>query len=117
MNPIDLDAIRARNAERRKLKDAATPAPWTRAWEHETEIQIRAMAPDAVPINIFQHRLICTINRKWAGNDPDSDANTDFVAAARGDPVEDDVDALVAEVVRLRAQLPGPYCPACGCMI
>jgi hypothetical protein len=86
MPDLDLDAIAARNLERRRLKAAATEGPW------ECE-QYVVFAPDG--------ETIVGSDAPRTDYDP-ACADAAFIAAARNDPVEADVDSLLAEVRRLQ---------------
>jgi hypothetical protein len=89
-------ALAERNRRRRERKQAATVGPWVAARRYEIEPR------DAFHIlerggcrvaRLGDHRL-----EGW------HDANASFIAGARNDPVEDDIDLLLAEVRRLRGE-------------
>jgi hypothetical protein len=95
MTDHDLQAIAARNEERKRLKAAATEPPWS------------SYGPT-------EHAGLCYVGQvplargPWVadvGNASKSLEDSVFIAAARNDPVEADVDALLAEVQALRAAL------------
>ena len=91
--PIDIAAITARNAERKRLMDEASPGPWV-AWSVD-----------------------CGASSSWAGDKAQiaglprvsvdrgevfTKADAAFIATARSDTAPEDIEALVAEVQRLR---------------
>ena len=90
MTEIDLAAIRQRNEERRQRKEAATPGQWFlgRASDEPDTALVGAEGMIWIRIVGQPHR-----SSAYDGH---------FIAAARNDPVEADVDALLAEVERLR---------------
>ena len=86
---LDLAVLRAANAERRRLKEAAEGGWW--------EVSPSCAGPD------------------WGWDIADGEyrdarfgckGTARFISAARNDPVEDEVDALLDEVERLRTLIP-----------
>jgi hypothetical protein len=91
-------ALAQRNRRRRERKQAATPGPWT--WEDVDEKWLSGpFRSDEMPAVIGAigddglTARVCV--------EPE---NATFIAEARNDPVEDDVDLLLAEVRRLRGE-------------
>lgn len=105
MTPTELGGLRARNQKRRELKDAATPGPWM--------IDPPWGLPWEVGGNCRSLEKTLTVARTLGGpmmNMPQEDADqatrdAQFIAAARNDPVEADIDALIAEVKNLQDDL------------
>jgi hypothetical protein len=90
---IDLDEMRRRNEERRKRRDAATPGPWrwaTGPSEVLCETGIVTDGGNAVFVNCG----------RGAGDPQPQDFA--LMVASRTDPAPEDIDALIAEVERLR---------------
>ena len=148
---LDLDAIRACNEERRRLKAAASKGPWRKGslgghcvldhgpdkrhgqgecdyrvvWYDSTgDIYIDALKEgDPSPKDSTDLMIAGMWECDCGGLQYAHDA--DFVVHARNDPVETDVDALLAEVERLyahplvKAMLPQPPpedCPRRDCI-
>lgn len=84
MPELDLAALRAENAERRKLKGAATLGPW------HVEPCLRRCEP---PTSFRPEDAV-------------------FIVAARSDPVEDRIDSLLDAVERLREHISDAQLPA-----
>ena len=85
--PIDLAALSAANAERRRRKAAATKGPWRD--DGEGGVRYGEEGKSYFAAECYS----------------DWPENAAFIAAARNDPVEDEVDALLDEVERLRLKL------------
>jgi len=87
MTQQDLELMRERNEQRRKLKDQATPD----LWEYDKGI-VFIPAYDLGNGNIEDGTLICSLEYRT-----DSTVTEDgtFIAHARNDKVEDDVDLLL----------------------
>lgn len=116
MDDIDLETISERNKRRRQIKAAATPGPWHVVQlddEHAMSMVAVATQPDdgrsrrwpdfdaSVLVSatlVQQPRYVDIADERW-------DENAAFIASARNDNVEDDVDTLLAEIDRLRQQL------------
>lgn len=90
MTDAELKAWHAENVERRERKAEAWPEPWTQ-WT----------SPQGNIYRIYgrHQRGVCEMTNASPGQRV---ADLTFIAAARSDPVEDRVDALLAEVFRLR---------------
>jgi hypothetical protein len=113
--PLDLDAIAARNRERRRVKEATPPAPWRwgdYAADFGTMEQTRdalESVPEGTPLDEFIVRtrdfestlILQSIDYGV------TDEVAEFLAHARNDDVEADVDSLLAEVRRLREENEG----------
>jgi len=108
MSDLDLAAIRARNAERRRIRDAATPGEWFYAdgyekYDYHYGVAVRR---DRMTITLMQpnHNL------------PNAEENCRLAAHARSDDAVETIDRLLEEVERLRAspQLCGEVKPGCG---
>jgi hypothetical protein len=97
MTDDERKAIREENEARRARKDAAAPGAW-----RESDHHIASDDPDYWCITVVapghQTPAHCYGQRYRA-------ANAAFIAGAKNDPVEDRVDALLAEVDRLRAEV------------
>ena len=96
MNEQELQALRAENAERRKRKEAATAGPW------------RSRPNASKPYNgwietIVDPSSMPAMYAEICSKRPGEDAA--FIAAARADPVEDRIDALLAEVSDLQQEI------------
>lgn len=86
---MNLPEIKQHNEERKRLKEAATPGPWTedgyRMHFADGQSWAEIKHDEGYPLKPSVHDLT-------------------FIAFARNDPVEQEVDWLVAEVERLKAQ-------------
>jgi hypothetical protein len=89
---LDLAAIERRNAERRRLRDAATPGPWSVVADYNLK------APDP------RGGSRCPLTNSNLGHD-EKKATFAFIAASRSDTVPEDIDALLARVKELEAHL------------
>jgi hypothetical protein len=99
---IDLDDYRRRNEERRKRRDAATNGPWLLDDPgKETEGPAKGWRRGAIVAAVARGQYVYTIPQ--GGVSPERDRA--FIAASRTDPAPEDIDALIAEVERLRAEL------------
>jgi hypothetical protein len=100
-DPLDLDLLAARNLERRRLKAGATEGPW------EPMCGVQRWSTGKAS-HIFGHGPRHEIDhpsgeRRHAEARLYADADAQFIAHAKNDPVEADVDSLLAEVRRLMA--------------
>jgi hypothetical protein len=95
---IDLDDYRRRNEERRKRRDAATPDEW---WVLDGAGHESSVPDGSLHILIGdQEDRVCEIH--IGDCEGYERANATFIAASRNDPAPEDIDALIAEVERLR---------------
>jgi hypothetical protein len=108
-DPLDLTAFEQRNTERRRLKADATEGPWKPMCGVFRYVEA---SPGGGYRNAGVSDMFAHGPRHEAydhnGNripreqlEPLAQADAAFIAAARNDPVESDVDALLAEVRRL----------------
>jgi hypothetical protein len=109
-SPLDLTAFEQRNAERRRLKEAATEGPW---YAHNPD---DTMAMNAYCVTTSPHEpdtedgsgagiVAATLLQSFVPVGHESGlwrADAAFIAYAKNDPVEADVDAMLAEVRRLQ---------------
>jgi hypothetical protein len=97
---IDLEAIRARNEERRKLRDAATPGPWSIRYgginEDDEGFGVDSKIEPGIVAECYPPAADLHRRRRLL-------ADSHFIAHARTDQAPEDVDALLAEVTALRA--------------
>lgn len=96
---IDLDKIKADNAERRTMKERASDGPW--AIKYSSNVAQVVYGKDR-KILVFD----------TVSDFPAKETDVQLIAFARNDNAEDTIDALVAEVERLRAILTSP-CEHC----
>jgi hypothetical protein len=110
-----------RNRQRRERKERATPGPWVwelseddPAWEIELEYGDREAHLISYS-NVYSPNgeqngpglwpcLVLGCARRKSGNSYPKSRDREFIAEARNDPVEDDIDLLLAEVRRLRGE-------------
>jgi len=113
MDQLEITDIADRNRRRRELKSVSTPGPWHVVQfddDHAMGLVGISTKPDdggdrrwpdfhgseLVAATLVQEpRYVDVADGRW-------EENAAFIAFARGDSVEDDVDALLAEVERLR---------------
>jgi len=113
---VNLTDIADRNRQRRQMKSTTTPGPWHVVQlddDHAMSlVGISTVADDGrnrrwpdfdsgelvAATLVQQPRYVDVADVRW-------EENAAFIAFARGDSVEDDVDALLAEVERLRRQV------------
>lgn len=113
---LNLDEIRARNRVRAQVRARATPGPWYVHYLDDME-SANLVAVSTQPEGEYLHWSDPKDRRKWPhlvaatlvqypayvrGDDDRWDENARFIAFARNDDVDAEVDALVAEVERLR---------------
>lgn len=107
MTDAELKAIAERNERRKALKAAASAGPW----EAQDNGEIHGLANE----HGYRERVFEAVS--WSVNDrceTDQRINAsaedlDFITTARSDPVEADVDALLAERARILALVEDRY--------
>lgn len=93
----DLAALRAANAERKQLRDCATPSPWEIAGLDYFEEDAGDIVVESPGSSLF-------LRVPLEGSTlPQAEADARFIAAARSDQAPETIDALIAEVESLRA--------------
>jgi len=100
---LDLDAISQRNEERKRIKAAASPGPWrwveetygSGPWSYTSHLEDGNGSALAFPSDDSCFSIEIVIG----------DEDKTFIAHARNDDVEDDIDTLLAEVESLRVSL------------
>lgn len=116
MTTEELEAVRRRNEERRGRKERATEGEWVEDDGHvfgrkQADERYRRIIAgvegreprisDKENNRLHLESCVAHCSQEW----PKFQENADFIAAAKNDPVEDDVEALLAEVERLRTAL------------
>jgi hypothetical protein len=104
-----LEAIKNRNTKRRELKAAATPGYWASCIGSGANC---CTAISADPLGNEPRRMgrfVCDLIPDYAVKDDDAwhyrVGNLDFIAHAKNDDVEIEIDFLVATVKRLQSEL------------
>lgn len=93
MTDAELEVIRVANEQRKALKAAASKGPWNVA--RDSYGIMRIWGAGACDVACTEGDGSLSLEERKS--------NAAFVAAVRDDPVEEQVDALLAEVQRLRS--------------
>lgn len=98
---LNLETLKARNAERRQRKAAASRGPW----RYDAAKHVVHQHCDGNGMGWHIARVLMTSDLVTSDLLDEcreqASVNGPFIAAARNDSVEDDVEALIAEVERL----------------
>jgi hypothetical protein len=107
LTPPTLLALAQRNRRRRERKERATRGPWISEIPGHNDAHMCRFHTTHEPG--FYLQLGCTWHPEILVSyvsleRAECAANATFIAEARNDPVEDDIDLLLAEVRRLRGE-------------
>lgn len=96
---IDLDAIKARLAEWRRLKSETTMGAWV-SEQVTVEVERNGETQESYPQGVRTARgtLLFLMQREPGYICGEDYANADFIVYAHNTPIEDDLAALLAEV-------------------
>lgn len=92
MTDDELKAYRQRNEARRARKNAAVPGPWAESFPGHAVLVYQAGGTRVAMLHSNEPSLLYQ----------ESVSNALFIARAKNDPVEADVDALIEAVVDMR---------------